>query len=54
MSKHELTALFRKASHKNYRECKDQVLRNFLSGLQVKYRNEEPKLPEKYFTPKAM
>ena len=38
ISKHELSAFFRKAGHKNYRECKDQVLRNFLAGLQLKYR----------------
>lgn len=40
-SKHELSAFFRKPDHKHYRECKDQVLRNFLKGLQIKYRNEE-------------
>ncbi len=42
-SKHELSALFRKPGHKHYRECKDQVLRNFLMALQIKYRgnNEE-------------
>ncbi len=33
LSKNELTALFRKKGHKNYRECMDQFLRNFLSGL---------------------
>jgi len=38
MSKHELSALFRKAGHKNYRPCKEQVLRLFLNGLQMKYR----------------
>ena len=38
ISKHELSALFRKPGHKNYRECKDQVLRNFLAGLQLKHR----------------
>ncbi len=38
MSKSELSAFFRKPDHKNYRECKDQVLRNFLTGLQLKYR----------------
>ena len=38
ISKHELSALFRKPGHQNYRECKDQILRNFLKGLQVKYR----------------
>ena len=34
ISKHELSAFFRKPGHKNYRECKDQILRNFLNGLQ--------------------
>lgn len=38
MSRHELSAFFRKVGHKHYRECKDQILRNFLKGLQVKYR----------------
>jgi len=38
ISKHELSAFFRKPSHKHYRECKDQVLRNFLKGMQIKYR----------------
>jgi len=40
VSKHELSAFFRKADHKNYRNCKDQVLRNFLKGMQAKYRPE--------------
>jgi len=39
-SKHELSALFRKKGHKHYRECKDQILRNFLQGMQVKYRKD--------------
>ena len=38
ISKHELSAFFRKADHKHYRECKDQILRNFLKGIQLKYR----------------
>ncbi len=38
LGKHELTAFFRKEGHKNYRECKDQILRNFLLGLTIKYR----------------
>jgi len=38
ISKHELSALFRKPSHKHYRECQDQILRNFLKGLQIKHR----------------
>lgn len=39
MSNHELSAFFRKPGHKNYRECKDQILRNFLQGLQEKTRS---------------
>lgn len=37
ISKHELSAFFRKEGHMHYRECKDQVLRNFLYGLTAKY-----------------
>lgn len=40
VGKHELSAFFRKPDHKNYRECKAQILRNFLVGLQVKFREE--------------
>ncbi len=38
LGKHELSAFFRRTDHKHYRPCKDQVLRNFLRGLQIKYR----------------
>lgn len=41
LSPHELSAFFRKMDHKHYRVCKDQVLRNFLQGLQFKYREEK-------------
>lgn len=41
ISKHELSAFFRKPGHKHYRECKDQVLRNFLKGAQIEYRTED-------------
>ena len=37
-SKHELSAFFRRSDHKHYRECLDQILRNFLKGLQIQYR----------------
>lgn len=37
ISKHELSAFFRKPDHKHYRNCKDQILRNFLNGVQLKY-----------------
>lgn len=39
LSKHELSAFFRKVGHKHYRTCQDQVLRNFLQGLYLKFRN---------------
>ena len=39
LSKHELSAFFRKPDHKHYRDCKDQILRNFLKGLRLKYRD---------------
>jgi len=39
ISKHELSAFFRKPNHKHYRDCKDQILLNFLKGLQLKYRS---------------
>lgn len=41
MSKHELSAFFRKPGHKHFRECKDQILRIFLKGLQMQYRKDE-------------
>lgn len=39
-SKHELSAFFRKPTQSQYRVCKDQFLRNFIYGLQLKYRDE--------------
>ncbi|NQZ53093.1 MAG: DUF1456 family protein [Piscirickettsiaceae bacterium] len=41
ISKHELSAFFRRADHKHFRQCKDQILRNFLHGLQLMYRAED-------------
>lgn len=46
ISKHELSAFFRKVGHRQYRKCKDQILRNFLKGLQIKHyrtRKQNPK-----------
>jgi uncharacterized protein YehS (DUF1456 family) len=40
VSKHELSAFFRRADHKHFRVCKDQILRNFLNGVQIKYRDK--------------
>jgi len=39
ISKHEMSALFRRKGHKNYRECGDQILRYFLKGLTEHLRN---------------
>jgi len=33
VSKTELSAFFRRPDHRNYRDCGDQFLRNFLKGL---------------------
>lgn len=38
MSKHEISAFFRNPNQSQYRECKDQILRNFIQGMQMKYR----------------
>ncbi len=38
LSKHELSALFRRSDHKNYRECQDQLFRQLLSGMEKRYR----------------
>ncbi len=48
LSKHELSAFFRKPGHKHYRECKDQVLRNFLHGLQLIHRPEKTPVAPAY------
>jgi uncharacterized protein YehS (DUF1456 family) len=36
VSKSELTAIFRRPDHKNYKECGDQFIKNFLKGLALK------------------
>ncbi|MDA7502028.1 DUF1456 family protein [Chitinophagales bacterium] len=41
ISKHEITAFFRKPGQSQYRPCLDQFLRHFLLGLQLKYRKPE-------------
>lgn len=37
ISKHELSAFFRKPGHKHYRECKDSILLGFLDGARIMY-----------------
>ena len=39
ISKHELSALFRNPKQTQYRKCREQLLRNFLHGLQIKYHD---------------
>ena len=41
ISKGELSAFFRQKGHKNYRECGDQIIRNFLQGLTVRFREQD-------------
>ncbi len=41
ISKSELSAFFRKEDHPNYKNCGDQVLRNFLNGLVIHYRGRK-------------
>lgn len=40
VTKGELSAVLRKEGHKNYKECGDRYVRNFLKGLALKYRDE--------------
>ena len=50
ISKSELGAFFRKEDHPNYKECGDQVLRNFLNGLVIHLRGpakQKEENPEK-------
>ena len=43
VSKGELGALFRSEEHPKYKECGDQILRNFLNGLIIHLRGPMPK-----------
>ncbi len=47
ISPSELSALFRSPDHPNYRNCGDQLMRNFLNGLIIHKRGRlEDKKPE--------
>jgi uncharacterized protein YehS (DUF1456 family) len=41
ISKPELSAFFRKPGHRNYKECGDQVLRNFIAGVTKRNRGDQ-------------
>ena len=45
LSAPELSSFMRRPGHRNYRECKDQVLRYLLKGLQFKYRDDQVEKP---------
>lgn len=42
----ELGAIFRTEDHPNYKECGDQLLRNFLNGLIIHLRGPAPEKTE--------
>lgn len=41
ISRTELSAVFRKDDHPNYKPCGDQLLRNFLNGLIIYMRGDK-------------
>ena len=43
ISKAELSALFRGVDQRNYKECGDQLLRNFVRGLTLSFNKNNPK-----------
>jgi uncharacterized protein YehS (DUF1456 family) len=51
MTESELGAIFRNEDHPKYKECGDQLLRNFLNGLIIHMRGPMP--TEKAATAKA-
>ena len=46
VSTSELGALFRSEDHPKYKECGDQILRNFLNGLIIHMRGTKQAKPE--------
>ncbi len=46
LSKHELSAFFRKPEHKHYRPCHDETLTKFFNGLHLKYRSTIKEIKE--------
>lgn len=63
ISKGEIGAFCRRADHPNYRDCGDQVLRNFLNGLVLHLRGpkdspkkkvaNQPKIERKKLDPRS-
>jgi len=54
ISKSEIGSFFRNENHPNYKECGDQILRNFLNGLVIYLRGtkENPKNPKEIISQK--
>jgi uncharacterized protein YehS (DUF1456 family) len=46
LSKHELSAFFRKPDHKHFRVCNDDTLLKFFNGLHLKNRQEVKEIKE--------
>jgi len=44
LSKHEVTAFFRKPGNKHYKECRDKTLKKFLQGVHVQLNESETDL----------
>ncbi len=42
ITKTEISAIFRKEDHPNFKPCGDQILRNFLNGLIIHQRGPKP------------
>jgi uncharacterized protein YehS (DUF1456 family) len=40
ISKHELSAFFRNPTQTQFKQCNDQILRNFLQGMQLTYHGK--------------
>ena len=53
ISKSELGAFFRSEDHPKYKNCGDQILRNFLNGLVIHMRGPMPKNDHKSKTTKV-
>lgn len=45
ISKSEINALYRNPEHPNFKQCGDQLLRNFLNGLIIYKRGPLPPKP---------
>lgn len=45
ISKHELSAFLRRPGHRQYRQCLDQILRNFLRGVGRWHRDDACAVP---------